>query len=143
MSPQQLIDELVDEKGHQLPVGGQEDVSEFMLKFVDQLEEGFYNEKEVLQSFLFGEQIQLFSYRESEEVVVNEECSSFLQIFLDVKHKDLYAAWAAASQQEVDYTTPKGSKADGQTRVWIRRLPKLLFFQLQRVTYDPEKKVGC
>lgn len=44
-----------------------------------------------LQGFLFGEQVQVFSYRESEgeEMVVNEECSSFLQIFLDVKHKDV------------------------------------------------------
>ena len=33
------------------------------------------------------------------------------------------------------------SQADGKTRVWIRRLPKLLFFQLQRVTFDPETKV--
>ena len=69
---------------------------------------------------LFGEQVQIFSYRENSteveekvetELVVNEECSDFLQIFLDVKYKNLYSAWAASSQQDVDYTTPTGSKA--------------------------------
>lgn len=178
-----------------------------------------------LHDLLFGEQVQIFSYRETDsegqqedaegekkvaetsQLVVNEECSDFLQIFLDVKYKNLYSAWAASSQQDVDYTTPTGSKAGslgrarafwnkfeyisdisqhitslwtgndlkahshktcfgrpllhscsliiiclnhafsachlqaaGKTRVWIRRLPKLLFFQLQRVTFDPETK---
>lgn len=32
------------------------------------------------------------------------------------------------------------NQAAGKTRVWIRRLPKLLFFQLQRVAFDPETK---
>ena len=93
--------------------------------------------------------------------IVSSEQSDFLQIFLDVKHKTLYAAWAAANEQSVDYTTPAGSKAQfrvgshllteclqlvcqaqGRTRVWIRRPPKLLFFQLQRVAFDPETKDG-
>ena len=86
-----------------------------------------------LHDLLFGEQVQIFSYEmpdtESQEqkddkkketsqeasretsLVVNEECSDFLQIFLDVKYKNLYSAWAASSQQDVDYTTPSGSKA--------------------------------
>ena len=93
--------------------------------------------------------------------IVSSEQSDFLQIFLDVKHKNLYAAWAAANEQSVDYTTPAGSKAaagsarvhlltcllcvfasqaKGRTRVWIQRLPKLLFFQLQRVAFDTETK---
>lgn len=96
-----------------------------------------------MHDLLFGEQVQIFSYREidrkegsaqedtatenrteiseerseqqqqqqQENLVVNEECSDFLQIFLDVKYKNLYSAWAASSQQDVDYTTPTGSKA--------------------------------
>ncbi|CAJ1350115.1 unnamed protein product, partial [Effrenium voratum] len=169
VSPAQLIAELVDQHGHKVSVGSQEDVSEFMLKFVDQLEEGFCKKGGVdaqkdeepgnlLHSLLFGEQVQIFSYRESQDgskgdaaspecsekkdkdLVVSEEKSDFLQIFLDVNHKNLYDAWAAANQQDVDYTTPAGTKADGKTRVWIRKLPKLLFFQLQRVAFDPETK---
>lgn len=72
--------------------------------------------------------------------MVSEERSDFLQIFLDVKHGDLYTAWEAACHTEVDYTTPGGAQATGSTRIWIRRLPKLLFFQLQRVAFDQEKK---
>lgn len=92
-------------------------------------------ETNALHDLLFGEQVQIFSYRESgdgkeapepavdkmesektsiekkSELIVSEECSDFLQIFLDVKYKNLYSAWAASSQQDVDYTTPAGSKA--------------------------------
>eukprot|EP00931_Biecheleriopsis_adriatica_P072952 TRINITY_DN47330_c0_g1_i1.p1 TRINITY_DN47330_c0_g1~~TRINITY_DN47330_c0_g1_i1.p1 ORF type:complete len:1138 (-),score=236.26 TRINITY_DN47330_c0_g1_i1:46-2979(-) len=238
MNPATLLAELVDQRGHKLPVGAQEDVSEFMLTFLDQLEEGLRAgagkgdpedkdkgeiKHDPLHYIFTGEQVQFFSYveqgrevdeeeqrlgkpeeqedsikkeagqmMEEEEVetesecvkkgdakheetvpdeqteqanekekaakdgtqasdesaqetrepnlVVNEEQSDFLQIFLDVKHKDLYSAWDAANRQEVDYTTPSGSKARGSTQVWINRLPKLLFFQLQRVTFDPETK---
>lgn len=124
----------------------------------------------LLQKLFFGEQVQVFSYRESAarpaehgtcgtprtprssasgaeaadkpqcDLVVSEERSDFLQIFLDVKHRDLYTAWEAANNTEVDYTTPSGKQATGSTRIWIRRLPKLLFFQLQRVAFDQEKK---
>eukprot|EP00439_Symbiodinium_sp_Y106_P082703 s1430_g22.t1 len=169
VSPSQLLHELVDLQGHQLPVGGQEDVSEFMLKFVDQLEEGIASDattqkeddssrsSKAIHELLYGEQVQIFSYIEAQpegtasptgqvaatanaQPIVSSEQSDFLQIFLDVKHKTLYAAWAAANEQSVDYTTPAGSKAQGRTRVWIRRPPKLLFFQLQRVAFDPETK---
>ncbi|CAE7028626.1 USP25 [Symbiodinium sp. CCMP2456] len=170
VSPSQLLHELVDLQGHQLPVGGQEDVSEFMLKFVDQLEEGIASDatmqkeddssrsSQAIHELLYGEQVQIFSYVDeaqpestasptgqvspaaNAQPIVSSEQSDFLQIFLDVKHKNLYAAWAAANEQSVDYTTPAGSKAKGRTRVWIRRLPKLLFFQLQRVAFDTETK---
>lgn len=136
-----------------------------------------------LQSLFFGQQVQVFSYREgpaaadgseapgagagggdpvvtgSEEdagpsmtqaqeaadekggrLVVSEEKSDFLQIFLDVKHRDLYSAWEAANCTEVDYTTPGGTTTTASTSIWIERLPKLLFFQLQRVVFDQERK---
>lgn len=94
----------------------------------------------LLHSLLFGEQVQIFSYRESQDgskgdaaspecsekkdkdLVVSEEKSDFLQIFLDVNHKNLYDAWAAANQQDVDYTTPAGTKArSGQIRLALLR----------------------
>mmetsp|Transcript_73355 Transcript_73355/g.203593 ORF Transcript_73355/g.203593 Transcript_73355/m.203593 type:complete len:1148 (-) Transcript_73355:78-3521(-) len=73
-------------------------------------------------------------------MVVSEERSDFLHIFLDVKYEDLYSAWQAANCTEVDYTTPNGSTTTASTSIWIERLPKLLFFQLQRVIFDQEKK---
>jgi len=74
-------------------------------------------------------------------LVVSEEKNEFLQIFLNVRHKDLYSAWEAANCGEVDYTTASGSKTTASSSFWIERLPKLLSFQLQRVIYDQEKKV--
>eukprot|EP00929_Paragymnodinium_shiwhaense_P064594 TRINITY_DN32382_c0_g1_i1.p1 TRINITY_DN32382_c0_g1~~TRINITY_DN32382_c0_g1_i1.p1 ORF type:complete len:1119 (-),score=286.46 TRINITY_DN32382_c0_g1_i1:113-3469(-) len=73
-------------------------------------------------------------------LVVNEEKSDFLQIFLDVKYQDLYRAWEAANCTEVDYTTPSGATTKASTNIWIERLPRLLFFQLQRVVFDQETK---
>mmetsp|Transcript_65238 Transcript_65238/g.211248 ORF Transcript_65238/g.211248 Transcript_65238/m.211248 type:complete len:1145 (-) Transcript_65238:110-3544(-) len=73
-------------------------------------------------------------------MIVNEEKSDFLHIFLDVKSKSLYRAWEAARHTEVDYTTPSGSSTTACTSTWIKRLPKLLFFQLQRVMFDQETK---
>ena len=90
--------------------------------------------RKALHELLYGEQVQLFSYvdqapsgsaasptsqgsepKEPEEAekgpVTSSEQSDFLQIFLDVKHRNLYAAWAAANEQNVDYTTPAGAKA--------------------------------
>ena len=45
------------------------------------------------------------------EPITSSEQSDFLQIFLDVKYRNLYTAWAAANEQSVDYTTPAGTKA--------------------------------
>lgn len=129
--------------------------------------EGKDSRLSLLQSLLFGEQEQIFSYREGGEavtcetasqeeprkrelgdelapskggLVVNEERSEFLHIFLDVKHRSLYNAWEAARCTEVDYTTPQGTNTTASTSTWIRRLPKLLFFQLQRVAFNQETK---
>eukprot|EP00927_Polykrikos_kofoidii_P069183 TRINITY_DN6456_c0_g1_i1.p1 TRINITY_DN6456_c0_g1~~TRINITY_DN6456_c0_g1_i1.p1 ORF type:complete len:1247 (+),score=311.40 TRINITY_DN6456_c0_g1_i1:52-3741(+) len=77
---------------------------------------------------------------EAGKLVVNQETSDFLQIFLDVKHEDLYSAWEAGNFTEVDYTMPSGATTKAKTSIWIERLPKLLFFQLQRVIFDQEKK---
>lgn len=73
-------------------------------------------------------------------LVTSEEKNDFLHIFLDVKHRDLYSAWEAANCTEVDYTTPCGATTTASTSIWIERLPKLLFFQLQRVVFDQERK---
>eukprot|EP00928_Gymnodinium_smaydae_P013541 TRINITY_DN14936_c0_g2_i1.p1 TRINITY_DN14936_c0_g2~~TRINITY_DN14936_c0_g2_i1.p1 ORF type:complete len:1089 (+),score=206.61 TRINITY_DN14936_c0_g2_i1:132-3398(+) len=131
-----------------------------------------------IQTLLFGRQVQTFSYHEvppcedgSEaaavdaehpgassddavfqanqadapsqkgRLVVSEERNDFLQIFLDVRHKSLYNAWEAANCTEVDYKTPSGQSTTARTSIAIERLPKLLFFQLQRVIFDHEKKV--
>lgn len=270
MNPSRLLDELVDPAGQKIAVGGQEDVVEFMLKFLDQLDAGLRvsnhepeiedsnqinsinssdsehrtlddavsadvkskgQQLSILQSLFFGRQLQVFSYREQtpshetnitsspvntptatdealccksddaiakqssnsadpkcenedtrlentcsttpqqgevddkqteplgdslsstkqqagsaqaseqlDNLVIKEELNEFLQVFLDVKHGDLYAAWKATNRMEVDYTTPSGTKTRGLMNVWIERLPKLLFFQLQRVTYDATLK---
>lgn len=264
--PNQALGELVDERGLKLPIGSQEDVGEFMLKFLERLDEGLragtFNDSmelpgptvspavtdapaeaapnggacsnaevqepalsiagnasvgegpvavpnsskpSLLQSLFFGEQVQVFSYRdnpgvvapsgvtdcarmtegqpaasqapltslppadppladahsasqpgvslaaaapgslvpptEQGKLVVSEETGDFLQIFLDVKHKDLYSAWEAANCTTVEYTTPSGFSTEASTSMWIERRPKLLSFQLQRVVFDPDKKV--
>lgn len=259
IDPTKLLGELVDERGMKLPVGNQEDVGEFMLKFLERLDEGLQGgiftdvvdepsaptspgavasdaavavavkapegqavsagasadsatgeapavapTKDVgtagaasaspvekkpspLQTLFFGQQVQIFSYRDCPpvkateakaetqlavepgsgqapasspelpaadsgtapvdddaakgELVVSEERGEFLQIFLDVKYKDLYSAWEAANCTQVEYTTPSGSSTEASTSIWIERPPKLLAFQLQRVVFDPEKKV--
>lgn len=292
IDPSRLLNELVDERGQKLPIGSQEDVGEFMLKFLDSLEEGLRSGKFVeagtaadtssskvstepqapscdapaakdetsgqieactnegtgsvaaeeaesgaiaaqalvqpastadedvanaeapakepaatvdcaaatsaasapgeasgdqlkaadsdakeaagpspLQPVFFGRQVQVFSYTDNANQgppdiapspsptaadastpqeaaapdaecapIVSEERSDFLQIFLDVKHKDLYTAWDAANFTEVDYTTPSGATTKASTSIWIERKPRLLFFQLQRVIFDHEKK---
>ena len=113
-----------------------------------------------LHNLLFGEQVQIFCYREmpdsevqegqeqkddeegekkavkeTSQLVVNEECSDFLQIFLDVKYKNLYSAWAASSQQDVDYTTPTGSKAGslGQGRAFWNNLSVSVIHSISQV----------
>lgn len=73
-------------------------------------------------------------------LVTSEEKNEFNQIFLDVKYRDLYSAWEAATRTEVDYKTPSGETTTATSSFWIERLPKLLFFQLQRVVFDQEKK---
>eukprot|EP00930_Biecheleria_cincta_P003478 TRINITY_DN104414_c0_g1_i1.p1 TRINITY_DN104414_c0_g1~~TRINITY_DN104414_c0_g1_i1.p1 ORF type:complete len:1062 (+),score=252.69 TRINITY_DN104414_c0_g1_i1:36-3188(+) len=87
-----------------------------------------------------GNKEELEAKEDHGKLVVNEEKSDFLQIFIDVKYGDLYSAWEAANCTEVEYTTPSGAKSSGTTKVWISRLPKFLFFQIQRVAYDPELK---
>mmetsp|Transcript_32082 Transcript_32082/g.73304 ORF Transcript_32082/g.73304 Transcript_32082/m.73304 type:complete len:1074 (-) Transcript_32082:40-3261(-) len=251
IDPTRLLNEVVDERGQKLPIGSQEDVGEFMLKFLERLEEGLRvqsqhiptalvdesvqpkeepvridepqpegegspaakqdvppldplleqarelvdgapsgqgdsvsgaagteaalagtveparklsqtdaKEPSLLQSLFFGQQVQVFSYRDAEQpaaenaeekaaskdadvpsgLIVSEEKSEFLQIFLDVKYRDLYSAWDAANCTEVDYTTPSGAVTKASTCIWIERLPKLLFFQMQRVVFDQTKK---
>lgn len=221
IDPSRLLDELVDQRGQKLHIGSQEDVGEFMLKLLEQLDEGlragvfvdpsapaFAAEAEgaaptaeaeaapqeggapaqggapaaaesaeqagaaaeageeaaeqrrlsLLQTLFFGEQVQCLSYEDAvaapqspddaadpakpdaSKTVVSEETSEFLHIFLDVKFKDLYSAWEAACRTEVDYTTPSGSTTKASTCTWIKRLPKVLFFQLQRVAFNQETK---
>jgi len=280
IDPSRLLSELVDQHGRKVPIGGQEDVGEFMLKLLEQLDEGLragrfvepeeqlaaqqppatsseerpaeINEGDggqpqdgceamteatagskvdtvapgssqaddvtkdkvsgiggsnntgdnasgkqpsLLQTLLFGEQVQILTYTETPKqekvvtdepteekpivddptkkpiaspdpappedrhqeetpgppelapqvgkegkLVVNETKSDFLQIYLDMKHRDLYRAWEEANNTEMDYTTPKGSTTKATTSVWIQRLPKFLFFQLNRVGFDQEKK---
>jgi len=74
------------------------------------------------------------------KLVVSEEKSDFLQIFLDVRHQDLYTAWEAANHTEVEYKTPSGATTTASTSISVERLPKLMFFQLQRVVFDQESK---
>mmetsp|Transcript_88717 Transcript_88717/g.185500 ORF Transcript_88717/g.185500 Transcript_88717/m.185500 type:complete len:1144 (+) Transcript_88717:168-3599(+) len=77
---------------------------------------------------------------DADGMVVREDKNPFLHIFLDVKHKSLYRAWEAARNTEVDYTTPSGSSTRACTSIWLKRLPKLLFFQLQRVGFNQDTK---
>lgn len=225
IDPSKLLAQLVDRKGNNVPIGSQEDVGEFMLKFLDQLEEGLRSgnfastaaqgkdpsispvpsrtgvpdvddhlrpgaptgnfhldavqegqdldaevaekkhqtEQEsgkkqlgLLHLLFFGEQVQMLSYKEESSeadpkgiieeqpgtacspMVVSEEPWAFLHIFLDVKNQNLYKAWEAARHAEIDYTTPAGVSTRARTNTWIKRLPKLLFFQLQRVAFNQE-----
>ncbi|CAK0855955.1 unnamed protein product [Prorocentrum cordatum] len=268
MDPSRLLSELVDQRGQKLPIGSQEDVGEFMLKFMEQLDEGVragrveswpgpqeavqralgvggagldagkgsaegtsdggavhqagdppgcseaalgskdtaaapeaggpacesQGEAEekgergteaapaekkgdpleqqervsLLQKLFFGEQTQILTYGpsspegsptkdgsmdegegllqkggeagEESQVTASEERSDFLQIFLEVNRGDFYEAWEAANCTEVDYTTPGGEATTASKSIWIERLPKVLFFQLQRVGFDQENK---
>ena len=53
---------------------------------------------------------------------------------------DLQSALFREMSDVVDYTTPKGFATKAAKSRWLERVPPVLFFMIQRVFYNAEKK---
>ncbi|KAL4443149.1 hypothetical protein ABPG74_002216 [Tetrahymena malaccensis] len=96
----------------------------------------------VVNSNFFGKASIHMSYPLGDETFEKQEEELFNIIFLDIKHKELYYALDEYVVNHIDeFKNDKGDIVSAQKYNWIKRAPKTLFFQLQRVIFDKEK--GC
>ncbi|EGR31008.1 ubiquitin carboxyl-terminal hydrolase family protein, putative [Ichthyophthirius multifiliis] len=90
----------------------------------------FFGKVFIQMKYMLGDQ---YHQKEQEEI--------FNIIYLDIKQKELYYALDEYVINKIDeYKNDRGDIVQADKYNWIKKAPKTLFFQLQRVIYDKETK---
>ena len=169
VDPSAVLHALLDSSGKPVKIGNQEDVSEFSHLFLHRVQQGLdgarggggtaggaqgaggsgvgATDKEMNRIFE-GKMLQEVAAESAgnERQVLSSSSLDFLEVILDISHKDLHAALEdyveTALENYVSDTLDSSSSRPGQASmafrkcVWMQRLPPILTFHLNRVSYD-------
>ena len=149
-NPSDTLNSLVDSAGKKIVFGDQQDIGEFHLIFVENIEKGLkeclqesnplwksMKEKGEIDMLFMGTHKEVLRFKEGEgeerKTKSIKKRERFGQIILDLGEGDLYSAWESSNT-----ATISGFKAESEEvvkakqEIWIETLPKVLMFQIKR-----------
>ena len=147
--PRFAIECLVNSAEQRIELGNQEDIGEFHMIFVENLEKGLseshqeshewmgksLKDQGKIESLFTGDQKELLIYKTSDrqENNLQEKDAKFSQIILDLEEGELYAAWEKHNKGIIqDFKTENGEIVTSKQEIWIENLPDILMFQIKR-----------
>lgn len=148
--PSQVIDSLVDSFGNQVQIGDQQDIGEFHMIVVDNIEKGLslckqdqgmkqlwvsLKEQGKIESLFTGVHEEVLQYKEASEIAETSNDVKFGPIILDIDEGDLMAAWEKACKSTIKDYRIKNTEVKAKQEIWIKKLPSVLIFQLKRHFY--------
>eukprot|EP01102_Stenamoeba_stenopodia_P002371 TRINITY_DN1218_c0_g2_i1.p1 TRINITY_DN1218_c0_g2~~TRINITY_DN1218_c0_g2_i1.p1 ORF type:complete len:1011 (+),score=241.30 TRINITY_DN1218_c0_g2_i1:393-3425(+) len=99
----------------------------------------------IVQRLFFGDLVDVVTTSEADGTPVEiKKTEEFFQIILDIKSGDLYQSLDEYTSGEkiADYTTEKGFVTQADRVVRFKRLPEMIAFQLQRLSFNKELKAA-
>ncbi|OMJ69836.1 hypothetical protein SteCoe_32332 [Stentor coeruleus] len=147
--PSEVIDSLVDSFGNQVEFGEQQDIGEFHMIIVDNIEKGLnlckqdkgmklwvsLKEQGKIESLFTGIHEEVLQYKKAGEYSQTSNDVKFGPIILDIDKGNLMAAWENAYKSTIKDYRIKDTKVKAKQEIWIKILPSVLIFQLKRHSY--------
>jgi ubiquitin carboxyl-terminal hydrolase 25/28 len=97
--------------------------------------------QEIVQIFS-GKTKLIRKYEVDGEKKETESKSEFKTVYIDPNYKDLYSAWEETFENVVEgYKPDETHIVDAKQQTWIVELPKVLMFNIGRVTFDKEQNM--
>ena len=98
----------------------------------------------ILTNKFYGQQIDVLTADEADGTIFEEQQTIPVgQIPLDIPNRELYKAIDDYLYNEIEeFTTPSGHKTTAITNSWIKEIPNILLFQIQRVYFDKDFQVS-
>jgi len=94
--------------------------------------------KKLISDSITGKTTSYYSYINNEKKLEDQKAiSEFGYLTLFPNREDIYDALESSFSGTIDnYKTPTGEIVKAEEVTWIKNLPNVLFFQIQRVQYN-------
>jgi ubiquitin carboxyl-terminal hydrolase 25 len=152
VDPSDLLGSLEDADGKVMIIGEQQDIGEFHMIIVDNIQKALFQcqqeinsnlltvslkEQGKIDSLFTGSQIEILRYKNPDSTKANfKRQEKFGQVILELDEGDLYSAWEKNSKSKIkDYRTEQGDIIEAIQETWIESLPIILMFQIRRHFY--------
>ena len=111
-------------------------------EMIDTTKEQNFEEITNINDIFTGKVQQIIRYEDQGEHKEKLSSDEFKFMYLNPNDKDLYSAWEASFETDVEGYKPDDDKVieNAVKQRWIVQLPKVLFFLITRVYYDKDRK---
>ena len=111
-------------------------------EMIDTTTEQNFEEITNINDIFTGKVQQIIQYEDQGEHKEKLSSDEFKFMYLNPNDKDLYSAWEASFETDVEGYKPDDDKVieNAVKQRWIVQLPKVLFFLITRVYYDKDRK---
>ena len=111
-------------------------------EMIDTKTEQNFEEITNINDIFTGKVQQIIRYEDQGEHKEKLSSDEFKFMYLNPNDKDLYSAWEASFETDVEGYKPDDDKVieNAVKQRWIVQLPKVLFFLITRVYYDKDRK---
>ena len=111
-------------------------------EMIDTTTEQNFEEITNIHDIFTGKVQQIIRYEDQGEHKEKLSSDEFKFMYLNPNDKDLYSAWEASFETDVEGYKPDDDKVieNAVKQRWIVQLPKVLFFLITRVYYDKDRK---
>ena len=111
-------------------------------EMIDTTTEQNFEEITNINDIFTGKVQQIIRYEDQGEHKEKLSSDEFKFMYLNPNDKDLYSAWEASFETDVEGYKPDDDKVieNAVKQRWIVQLPKVLFFLITRVYYDKDRK---